>query len=98
MGPETRFKTRVLKDLKTVSNLWFVKTQQRATRGIPDILLCVVGRFVAIELKKDEKSPPDELQIYTLNRIASSGGLTFVANPKNWENVFRAINQIKQGV
>lgn len=88
MGPETRFKTVVLKDLKSVPDLWFVKTQQRATRGIPDVLLCLGGRFMAIELKKDEFEKPDPLQEYNLKKIREAGGLTWVAHPKNWKQVF----------
>lgn len=93
MGPETRFKKRVLDDLKTIPEIWFVKVQQRALRGIPDILLCLAGRFMAIELKKDEFERPDPLQTYNLKKIEEAGGRSFVAFPKNWSQVFFEIKQ-----
>jgi len=86
--PESRLKEKVLKDLKTIPNTYFIKIQQVVIRGTPDILACVSGRFVAIELKKDSTHQPDMRQDYELNKIKKAGGLGFVVTPANWEEVF----------
>mgnify|MGYP006391053515 CR=1 FL=1 len=51
MKPETKFQNRVLKDLKKLDNLWVLKTQEKTRKGVPDLLICANGKFVAIELK-----------------------------------------------
>lgn len=92
-NPETKFKEKVLEDLKTIPNLWYVKTQEVSVRGIPDLLICYKGRFLAFELKVD--SPPEELQIYTLTKIKQAGGISSLVTPKNWKMVFGIIKEIK---
>lgn len=72
---------------------WFFKTHEIARRGIPDIILSVRGRFVALELKVD--SGLDELQIYTLKKIEESGGLQWVVTPINWKHILKIIKEIK---
>lgn len=62
-----------------------------AISGTPDLLLCVNGTFVALELKKDAKSKPTELQKHNLNRIIQAGGLAFVVYPENWQDVFNTL-------
>ena len=85
--PETVFKERALKDLATIPGAWFFKTQEVARRGIPDIILCLDGLFIGIELKIDgEKLEP--LQEYNLMRIEECGGKSFTAYPNNWKQIF----------
>ena len=91
--PETLFKDRVIRDLKTLNNTWFVKIQMVARRGIPDLILCINGRFFAIELKLDT-TDLYPLQELTLNEIARSNGFSFVANPKNWANTFDVLKEL----
>ena len=91
--PETNFKMHVLKDLKTLEHTWVYKTADKVKCGIPDILLCRNGKFVAIELKVD--SPVSKLQEYTLDCIKRSNGQSFVAYPDNWEYIFNVIKEIQ---
>jgi hypothetical protein len=91
--PETRLKEKVLGALHTLPNTWCVKVQQVAIRGTPDLLCCIAGRFVAIELKSDEQEP-DALQAYTLNLIAEAGGIGMVVNPVNWPASFDALTDL----
>lgn len=93
MKPETNFKKIVLKDLKTLDGVWTYKTSDRVKCGIPDILLCKEGRFIAIELKVD--STVTKLQQYTMDMIEKSGGRSYVATPGNWEIIFQQIKEIK---
>jgi len=85
--PETKLKELVMRDLKEVPNCWFVKVQQMCIRGTPDMLLCVSGSFVAIELKKDDKSVVTPIQKYELAKIRAAGGHSFVVTPENWDKV-----------
>lgn len=91
MKPETRFKLRVHKDLKTLRNKWIHKTQEVSKIGIPDFLLCINGNFVAIELKKDDTEKPSKLQEYNLSQIALASGTSFVACPENWDVIFHEL-------
>ena len=92
--PETKFKEIVAKDLDKLPFCWKVKTQQVALRGIPDFLICLAGHFIAIELKRDEKEQPNELQKWTLSSIAHAGGISFVVHPGNWYETYDTLKNL----
>lgn len=92
--PETVFKERILPQLKALPKTYVMKTQEVAKRGILDVILCVNSRFVAIELKKDAKAKPDELQRWNMVKISEAGGVTMVAHPENWGTVYRIVHDI----
>lgn len=83
---EKDFENKIKKWLKE-HGCWYVKTIstgfQRA--GIPDLIACVNGRFVAIEVK-GESGRPSELQKYELDQIKKSNGIGFLLYPKDFEN------------
>ena len=54
--------------------------------GIPDIIGCTTGRFVAIECKAG-KGKTTALQERELAAIAAAGGFTFVARECNLEEL-----------
>lgn len=62
------------------------------------MVLCVNGRFIALELKRDAKSKATRLQSYTLDQITQSGGLGFVVSPENWNDVFDIIRTQAEGI
>ena len=93
MKPETKFQNKVLNDLKKLDNLWVLKTQEKTRKGIPDLLICANGHFVAIELKAYKKNP-DPLQQFELNCIEASGGAAMVAYPENWPEIFEYLKEI----
>lgn len=90
---ETRFKIRVQERLKKLESkgLYHVKIQQVAVRGVPDILICAAGKFIAFELKVDSKL--DELQRFTLEKIRKAGGYAVVVTPENWDEIFDDLEQ-----
>jgi Holliday junction resolvase len=47
--------------------------------GIPDILGCLNGRFIAIEVKRP-KATPRKIQKVTLRKIERAGGVTGYAS------------------
>lgn len=86
---EKDFQRFVLKKLREIPSTYWIKINDKVTAGIPDIIGCVAGIFVAIELKT--KSKVTALQAYTLRRIDSANGQAFVANPDNWAHVYALI-------
>lgn len=54
--------------------------------GTPDILACVNGYFLAIEVKADN-GKPTELQLVKINDIRKAGGFAYVAYPSGWEKL-----------
>lgn len=90
---ETRLKERVLRDLKLLPRSWPVKIQQVSIRGTPDILACLNGFFVALELKQSPKAKVAEIQIYTLAQIAAAGGFAAIVTPENWAEVYQFMLQ-----
>ena len=83
MQAETKFKTKVLKELdKRKPKLWYTKIQQLAKRGDPDLILCVNSLFIAWELKVG-KNVASDLQDYTLKKICEAGGATAVVYPQD---------------
>jgi len=86
----------VQNELKKLSNIWFVKTQQRAIRGTPDLICCVGGIFVALELKRDQKAKADPLQRWNLSRINKCKGIGLVVYPENFEKVLNVIKILSE--
>lgn len=97
MKPETKFQNRVLKDLKKLDNLWVLKTQEKTRKGVPDLLICAKGKFVAIELKSKNKSP-DQLQQFELSCIKAAMGVALVAYPDNWSEILKKLALLSQGM
>jgi hypothetical protein len=93
MKPETRFKERIRPKLDAIPNSYWIKTQMRSLRGVPDFFGCVSGRCVVIELKTD-KGKTDPLQDYVLERFRKAGGLHFVMAPANAEKVLQELYSI----
>lgn len=91
---ESSLKVKVQRDLKALKYCWFVKVQQVGIRGTPDILACVNGRFVALELKRGEKARVDELQTYTLKSISAARGNAWIVTPESWSEQFKLLKAI----
>ena len=82
MRPETRFKVRVLRELRG-RGAWAFKVQLRALRGIPDVIGCWQGYFFALELKTEDEEP-DPLQRRVMHLIRKAGGKAEIAKPSNY--------------
>ena len=54
--------------------------------GTPDILACVNGYFLAIEVKAQD-GHPSELQLVKINDIREAGGFAYVAYPSGWNRL-----------
>jgi len=82
MGPEDRFKNRVLRVLKTHGGWWYTTPRSRFTKaGVPDVIGCMNGRFIAIEFKNpDGYYTTTPAQRMNLDHIHSVGGVAFVCD------------------
>lgn len=76
---EKDIQRQIIKYLEQELNAYVVKTIATNKRGTPDILACVNGRFVAIEVKRPG-CKPTPLQLLTLERIRERGGLAIWAD------------------
>lgn len=94
MAQEKQFENRIKKFLKD-NNCWYVKYFANAftPSGIPDILACVNGHFVGIEVKA-EKGKPSELQLYHQQKIKDSGGMAYILYPKDFEEFKKEIKKL----
>ena len=54
--------------------------------GTPDILACVNGYFLAIEVKADN-GKPTPLQLVKIDDIHKAGGFAYVVYPSGWEKL-----------
>ena len=81
--PEAKVKTAVRKLLDTMGIYHFMPPANGFGRaGIPDIIGCMDGHFIAIECKAG-KGKTTALQDRELNAILNHGGTVFIAREHN---------------
>jgi len=80
MATEQQIQKKILTMLEQDYDAYTTKVVTASKAGVPDILCCIEGRFVAIEVKKPEsKNNVSKLQEYNLTRIEQRGGIAMVA-------------------
>lgn len=90
--PEGRVKDKVTKLLKSHNVYYFFPvTGGYGVSGIPDIVCCHNGRFIAFECKAG-KNKTTPLQDRQLEMIRQSGGIALVINEENIHEVENIIN------
>jgi hypothetical protein len=95
--PETAFRTRHLDPfLLTLKNCYSQSIQQQGISGTSDKVICIHGRFVALEIKKSHKKAdrPTKLQHYKLMLVEKSGGLSLVVSPDNWDEIKKLLTDM----
>lgn len=96
MTPESRVKNAV-KRLLTERGVWYFMpvSNGMGRHGIPDIICCVAGRFMAIECKAGSNKPT-ALQEREMERIVAAGGEAFVVSddPETMEYLQWQLNQL----
>lgn len=88
MASEKQFENKIKKYLKE-HDAYFLKYwagAQFTKSGVPDILACVNGYFVGIEVKAQNGKPSD-LQLYNIRQIRKAGGFAYVVYPSGWERL-----------
>ena len=94
MGPEKRFENKIKEYLES-KGIWFVKffANRMTKKGIPDLLACANGYFIAIEVKRED-GEPSKLQIKKCIDIRSAGGFAFIVYPSGFDRFKEIIDQI----
>lgn len=95
MAQEKNFENKIKQYLKD-HNCYFVKYfANRMTKvGVPDILACVNGHFVGIEVKSST-GKPSELQIHNVKKINECGGFAVIVSPEQWDYLKIFIGTLK---
>lgn len=78
MRSESSIQKAILKILNARDDVWAVKTITTNRNGTPDIIACVGGHFVAIEVKA-ARGVVAPLQTHQINLINQAGGTAGVA-------------------
>ena len=86
IASEKSFENKIKAYLKSIG-AYFIKTHgDRFSKvGVPDIIACVKGHFVAVEVKA-ENGKPSDLQLYHHEQIQKAGGYSFLLYPKDFED------------
>lgn len=97
MAGEKQFENRIKKYLKE-QGCWHVKyfANRNTKSGVPDILACVNGFFVAIEVK-GEKGKPSPLQIWNRKKIQEAEGIALILYPDQYEDFKELVAMLLQG-
>lgn len=84
---EKSYENKIKKFIESVGG-WWVKFHGNAfTRdGVPDLLCCVNGKFLAIEVKGDG-GEPSELQLHEIEEIKKAGGVALVSYPDDFDEL-----------
>lgn len=91
---EGLFKKKVVADLKAAfgDDIDLVATQERARKGVADLLICLKGTSIRDELKVDGEVPT-KLQQLKLDRHARAGGLSLSSTPATWPAHFALLKE-----
>jgi len=78
--PETNFKKRAFKELKSLNYCWYFKVVAGSVLGIPDVIGVYNGKFFAWELKS-KRGKPSPLQELAIKKIKRCGGMARTVYP-----------------
>ena len=87
MAQEKNFENKIKAYLKSIG-AYFIKTHgDRFSRvGTPDIIACINGHFVAVEVKAENGKPSDLLRCQ-IEQIRKAGGHSFLLDPRDFEDL-----------
>lgn len=90
-GPEKKVEAQIKNYLDSLGAYYLkVHGSMYQPAGTPDILACVNGRFVAIEVKRPSGGRVSALQKSKLKQIEAAGGVAIVARSvEDVSSVFR---------
>jgi Holliday junction resolvase len=92
--PEKKVKLKVEAILKSEGAYYFFPaTHGYGRSGVPDVIACINGRFLAVECKAGANKPT-ALQVRELERIRQANGIAVVVNEENWEMVRPLVREL----
>ena len=96
IAKEKNFENKIKKFLKD-QDCYFIKYWgggQFTKSGVPDLLICCNGYFVAVEVKA-ENGKPSDLQLWNIEQIKKAGGIAMVLYPNQFEDFKKVIVSLK---
>ncbi|AGL03625.1 VRR-NUC domain-containing protein [Desulfoscipio gibsoniae] len=95
---EKQLQKKVIKYLNSLPNTWFFKVWgggfQRS--GIPDLICCINGLFVALELK-GTGGKSTKLQELNINNINAAGGIGLILYPADFKEFKTLVKEVSNG-
>lgn len=94
---EKQFEKKVKEFLKK-NKCWFVKYWNGGAytkNGTPDILACINGFFVGLELKV-KKNRPSDIQKYQIKEIKEAGGIAMSLRPENFNELEILVKELME--
>lgn len=92
--PESKVKAAVVKLLKQYGAYYFYPaTHGYGRSGVPDIVCCVKGKFLAIECKAG-KGTTTALQDREINAIRTAQGIAAVARETNLDMIEQILKEL----
>lgn len=86
---EQVLQAKVIKKLQT-EGAYVVKTISTNHAGVPDLLVCLRGQFLGLEIKAGTE--PTRLQEYNIEQINKAGGIaTIVRSVEDVEKIIKAL-------
>lgn len=92
MAAEAKLQRQLIKFL-TEKNIYHFKTIASNKAGIPDVVACIDGKFVTVEVKSDT-GIQSRLQKYNQRRIEEEGGYYFLLCPFNQSVIFKSLERL----
>ena len=95
--PEKNFENKIKKFFRKEGLYYFKFWGTMYTRaGVPDLIVCVNGRFLGVEVKS-EVGKPSEIQLQNIREIRNNGGFGVVIHPEQFQNLVDLIFALKDG-
>lgn len=97
MAAEKNFETKIKKYLES-QGCWYLKYWGGAAytkSGIPDLLVCCNGFFLAVEVKAPN-GKPSELQKHNIRKINDACGFAIVLQPEQFDDFKWLIKLLKE--
>ena len=97
MGSEKIYENKIRKYLEE-RDAWILKTWSNGIQrqGVPDLLVCINGKFLGIEVKADD-GKPSQLQLHNISQIRKAGGIGIVLYPNKFKHFQELVTMMITG-
>lgn len=85
-----------MQKLRSIPNSKFFTKEAKSIRGIPDIIGCISGKFIALEVKRSEAEARGNtgriaLQKQFIKETLKAGGYASLIYPENHEEILEEL-------
>lgn len=96
--PEDKLKDRICDAIKKQygDDVVFFKINDACSRGLPDVIMCFFGRYIAFEIKNGQtaRKPHEDLQNHYLKKIRRADGFGMVI--RTIDEAMEALKKIRE--